>query len=85
MAGFSLFWRYKSQFIKIINFISDYFLPELKKKDDASKVYVEIKEYLQRQAYLTRPEGRSLQSGLLSRELVWLKTSEGYCLMLYIH
>ncbi|KAM0940301.1 putative GLE1-like superfamily protein [Dioscorea sansibarensis] len=70
MAGFALFMRYRSQFTKIINFISDNFLPVLKKRDDASKVYVEIEEYLQSEAYLTQPEGWSLQSGLLSRELV---------------
>ncbi|KAH7681587.1 GLE1-like protein [Dioscorea alata] len=70
MAGFALFKRYRSQFRKILNFISDNFLPVLKKRDDASKVYVEIEEYLQSKAYLTQPEGWSLQSGLLSRELV---------------
>ncbi|XP_039132789.1 protein GLE1-like isoform X2 [Dioscorea cayenensis subsp. rotundata] len=70
MAGFALYKRYRSQFSKILNFISDNFLTVLKKRDNASKVYVEIEEYLQSKAYLTQPEGWSLQSGLLSRELV---------------
>ncbi|KAJ0989455.1 hypothetical protein J5N97_007811 [Dioscorea zingiberensis] len=70
MAGFALFRRYRSQFRKILNFISDDFLPALKKRDDAGKVFLELEQYLQSKAYLREPEGRSLQSGLLSRELV---------------
>ncbi|KAJ0968513.1 hypothetical protein J5N97_025430 [Dioscorea zingiberensis] len=69
MAGFALFRRSGSQFRKILNFISDDFLPALKKIDDAGMVFIELEDYIQSKAYLREPEGRSLQSGLLSREL----------------
>ncbi|KAJ0974134.1 hypothetical protein J5N97_016099 [Dioscorea zingiberensis] len=69
MAGFALFRRYGSQFRKILNFISDDFLPALEKMDDAGAVFVELEGYIQSKAYLREPEGRSLKSGhLFSRE-----------------
>ena len=69
-AGFALFRRYKSQFRKILNVISDNFLVALKarKESDLTRIIVDIESYIEDRRFLQEPEGRSMQSNLLSSE-----------------
>ncbi|XP_054805414.1 mRNA export factor GLE1 isoform X2 [Prosopis cineraria] len=67
MAGFGLYRRYKSQFLKMLKVISDNFLVDLKQKEpELTRIIVEIQSYIEDKKYLKEPEGRSLQSNLLS-------------------
>ncbi|KAJ7945470.1 GLE1-like protein [Quillaja saponaria] len=72
MAGFALFRRYKSQFRKILNIISQNFLVALKAREESGfqDVIVELQSYIEDKKFLQEPEGRSLQSSLLSRERI---------------
>lgn len=67
MAGFALYRKYKSQFVKLLNVISDNFLVDLKQKEpEMTRTIVEILSYIDDKKFLQEPEGRSLQSNLLS-------------------
>ncbi|KAF7834473.1 protein GLE1 isoform X1 [Senna tora] len=70
MAGFALYRRYKSHFLKLLKVISDNFLVALKQKEPAmTRTIVEIQSYIEDKKFLQEPEGKSLQSNLLSS--VW--------------
>lgn len=72
MAGFALFNKYKSQFRKILNVISDNFLNAMEARD-GSKLNLVIKgiqSYIEDKKFLEEPEGRTLQASLLSRIMV---------------
>ena len=68
MAGFALFKRYKSQFLKMLNVISDNFLVDLK-SHNVPEIVANIKAYIDDKQFLQVPEGRNLQSNTLSRSL----------------
>ncbi|XP_057420706.1 mRNA export factor GLE1-like isoform X2 [Lotus japonicus] len=72
MAGFALFRRYKSQFLKMLNTISENFLVDLKSRNapELRKTIAEIQTYIEDKMFLQEPEGRSLQTNLLSKECV---------------
>ncbi|KAI4345292.1 hypothetical protein L6164_012428 [Bauhinia variegata] len=71
MAGFALFRRYKSQFQKVLNIISDNFLVALKRRKEPAltRIIAEMQSYLEDKKFLQEPEGRSLQANLLSSVL----------------
>ncbi|PON74648.1 GLE1-like [Trema orientale] len=72
MAGFALFKRYKSQFRKILSIISDNFLNALRSRKDQTlnPVITEIQSYIEDSKFLKQPEGRSLETSLLSSVMV---------------
>lgn len=72
MAGFALFKRYKSQFLKMLNVISENFLVDLKSRNipELTKTITEIQTYIEDKKFLQEPEGKSLQSNLLSNVYV---------------
>ena len=67
-AGFALFRKYKSQFMKVLSNISNNFLQELKACEDPglNATILEIQSYLEDKRFLKEPVGRALQSSLLS-------------------
>ncbi|KAK8959653.1 hypothetical protein KSP40_PGU000026 [Platanthera guangdongensis] len=69
MAGYALFRRYKSQFIKVLNVISTRFLPTLKQKQGEARreVVMKLEQYLNDKVYMQEPEGRHLQGSSLSK------------------
>lgn len=71
-AGFVLFRKYKSQFRKMLNIISNDFLKALKEREDPKlkAVIIEIQSYIEDTKFLQEPEGWSLQSSLLSSVMV---------------
>ncbi|KAK7306172.1 hypothetical protein VNO77_44096 [Canavalia gladiata] len=68
MAGFALFGRYKSQFLKMLNVVYENFLVDLKSRNipELTRTITEIQTYIEDKKFLQEPEGRSLQSNLLS-------------------
>ncbi|XP_062110478.1 mRNA export factor GLE1 [Humulus lupulus] len=72
MAGYALFKRYKSQFRKILSIISDHFLNALRSRKNPAlnPVIAEIQSYIEDNKFLQEPEGRSLESSLLSSVMV---------------
>ncbi|XVE74911.1 hypothetical protein DITRI_Ditri12bG0056500 [Diplodiscus trichospermus] len=72
MAGFALFRKYKSQFMKLLNIISENFLNALRAQEDPElrPIMAEIQSYLEDKKFLQEPEGRALQSSLLSSVMV---------------
>lgn len=72
MAGFSLFRKYKSQFVKLLSIISENFVNALKAQEDPElrPVTAEIQSYLEDKKFLKEPEGRTLQGSLLSSVMV---------------
>lgn len=68
MAGFALFKRYKSQFLKMLNVISDKFLVDLKSQNipESAKTTAYMQAYIEDKKFLQVPEGRNLQSNTLS-------------------
>jgi len=72
MAGFALYRRYKSQFLKMLNVVSENFLVDLKSRNipELTKTITEIQTYIEDKKFLQEPEGRSLQSNLLSNVYV---------------
>ncbi|GLT36662.1 hypothetical protein SLA2020_110250 [Shorea laevis] len=68
MAGYALFGKYKSQFRKILNIISDNFLNALRAREDSElkPIIVEIQTYIEDKRFLQEPVGRSLKTSLLS-------------------
>ncbi|GLU21729.1 hypothetical protein SLE2022_378500 [Rubroshorea leprosula] len=68
MAGYALFGKYKSQFRKILNIVSDNFLNALRAREDLElkPIIVEIQTYIEDKRFLQEPVGRSLKTSLLS-------------------
>lgn len=69
VAGYALFKKYKSQFMRILNVISKNYLDALRKREDPglNPVIAEIQSYIQDRKFLQVPEGRVLQTSLQSR------------------
>ncbi|WJX33576.1 hypothetical protein P8452_21769 [Trifolium repens] len=72
MAGFALFKRYKSQFVKMLNVISDKFLVDLKSHNapESTKIVANIQAYIEDRKFRQVPEGRNMQSDTLSRVII---------------
>ncbi|KAL9686965.1 hypothetical protein QQ045_031361 [Rhodiola kirilowii] len=68
MAGFALYKKYKGQFIKLLEVISDHFLKSLRegKEPEAGHYIVRIQSYIKDEKFLQEPEGWRLQGKLLS-------------------
>ncbi|KAI3936896.1 hypothetical protein MKW92_026535 [Papaver armeniacum] len=68
MAGFALFMTYKTQFQKMLNFISRRFVEALESKQDPElkPVTVQLQTYIDRNQFLKEPEGWLLKNYLLS-------------------
>ncbi|KAI3904806.1 hypothetical protein MKW92_047622 [Papaver armeniacum] len=68
MAGFALFRTYKTQFQKMLNFISRRFVEALESKQDPElkPVIVQLQTYIDTNQFLKEPEGRLLKTCLLS-------------------
>ncbi|XP_065875673.1 mRNA export factor GLE1 [Euphorbia lathyris] len=71
-AGFVLFRRYKSQFRKILKIVSEDFLKALREQKDSelNPIILEIQSYIEDNKFLQEPEGRSLQTALLSNAMI---------------
>jgi hypothetical protein len=72
MAGFALFRKYKSQFLKMLSIISNNFLEALKAREEPglSATIFKIQSYLEDRRFLKEPEGWGLQGSLLSNVMV---------------
>lgn len=72
MAGFALFRRYRRQFQKILNVISEDYLGALKARGDSElkPIIAEIQSYIEDKKFLKEPEGRVMQDSLLSSVMV---------------
>uniref|UniRef100_A0A7N0T9J7 mRNA export factor GLE1 n=1 Tax=Kalanchoe fedtschenkoi TaxID=63787 RepID=A0A7N0T9J7_KALFE len=72
MAGFALYKKYKAQFIKLLDVISQHFLKSLEKRAEpgTGSYITNIKSYIQDKAFMKEPEGWRLQGKLLSQERV---------------
>ncbi|KAL1807297.1 hypothetical protein ACET3Z_030365 [Daucus carota] len=70
MAGFALYRKYRSQFKKILNIISRNFITALKQQPDLANVVMNIQVYIDSKKFLEEPDGRRMQSSLLSSEAV---------------
>ncbi|RHN45216.1 hypothetical protein MtrunA17_Chr7g0227971 [Medicago truncatula] len=70
MAGFALYKRYKSQFLKMLKIISDNFLVDLKSRTVPELNYVELQTCIEEKKFLQVPKGRSMQSKPLSRGIL---------------
>ncbi|KAK7243769.1 hypothetical protein RIF29_38580 [Crotalaria pallida] len=68
MAGFALFKRYQSQFVKLLKVVYENFLADLKAQNipDIRRTLVDIHTYIEDEKFLQEPGGRSLHSHLLS-------------------
>ncbi|KAL8106390.1 mRNA export factor GLE1 [Apium graveolens] len=70
MAGFALYRRYRSQFKKMLNIISRNFVSALEQRPDLANVVMNIKVYIDSSKFLEEPDGRRMQSLLLSSKAV---------------
>lgn len=72
MAGYALYMKYKSQFVKILNIIIDSFLKALRARGDQElkPIIAEIQCYIEDRKFLEEPEGRTMQGALLSSTMV---------------
>ncbi|CAI9300049.1 unnamed protein product [Lactuca saligna] len=72
LAGFGMYKRYKNQFKKLLNIISQDFLKALKEREDpkVTKVVISLENYIQSKEFLKEPEGWRLQDSLLSHGFV---------------
>lgn len=71
MAGFALYERYRDDFISLLEIIYQDFLVALKEVGQDAKltiVITSLQSYIESHKFLEEPEGRSLQSSLLSRQ-----------------
>ncbi|CAK9316521.1 unnamed protein product [Citrullus colocynthis] len=68
VAGFAMFRKYKSQFRKLLNIISDNFLSALRGKGNTNlnRIILDIESYLEDRKFLQEPEGRVLVGGSLA-------------------
>lgn len=80
MAGFKLYRKFKSQFVKILNLISTNFVGVLEQRghQDLAKVIMEIKLYINNKQYLKEPEGWQMQTSLLSGDERVLDSDSNY-------
>lgn len=80
MAGFKLYRKFKSQFGKILNLISNNFVGVLEQRghQDLAKVIMEIKLYINNKQYLKEPEGWQMQTSLLSGDERVLDSDSNY-------
>ena len=72
MAGFALFRKYKTRFIKVLSYIWNNFLQELKACEDPacedlklSATIRDIQNYMEDKLFLKEPEGSALMGGVL--------------------
>lgn len=67
-----MYKRYKNQFKKLLNIISQDFLKALKEREDpkVTKVVISLENYIQSNEFLKEPEGWRLQDSLLSHGFV---------------
>ncbi|XP_010248703.1 PREDICTED: protein GLE1 [Nelumbo nucifera] len=86
MAGFALFRKYKSQFMKILNIISRNFVDALEAQRDPklNHVITLIKSYLGKKTFLQEPEGWRLQTSVLSDSCV-TDSESGFYQQQYYH
>ncbi|KAH1196420.1 Protein GLE1 [Glycine max] len=58
MAGFALYKRYKSQFLKMLNVVSENFLVDLKSRNipELTRTVTEIQTYIEDKKFLQEPE-----------------------------
>lgn len=58
MAGFALYNRYKSQFLKMLNVVSENFLVDLKSRNisELTRTVTEIQTYIEDKKFLQEPE-----------------------------
>uniref|UniRef100_A0A7N2L8A1 mRNA export factor GLE1 n=1 Tax=Quercus lobata TaxID=97700 RepID=A0A7N2L8A1_QUELO len=84
MAGFALFKKYKTQFIKVLSYIWNNFLQELKACEDPAREDLklsatirDIQNYMEDKLFLKEPEGRALMGGVLLSD-VFLARSNGW-------
>lgn len=72
VAGFALFRKYKSQFMKMLSIISNNFLEALKARQEPglSLTIAQIQSYVEDKMFLKEPKGRGLQGSLLSSVMV---------------
>lgn len=71
MAGFSLYRKFKPQFLKMLSIISDNFLPVLRAREDPElkQVTLSLQTYIKDKVYLQEPVGRTFQASSLSSAL----------------
>ncbi|RWR79155.1 protein GLE1 [Cinnamomum micranthum f. kanehirae] len=69
MAGFMMFKKYKLLFKNVLNVITHQFLVSLKKIQDVrlNQIIAEIEYYIGTNQFLQEPQGRCLQTSLLSK------------------
>ena len=62
VAGYKLWLTFKTQFVKLLRYIQDIFLKELKDGNDpdARAVATRVQSYIQMEMYMRMPEGRSM-------------------------
>ncbi|KAK9001631.1 hypothetical protein V6N11_083411 [Hibiscus sabdariffa] len=79
-AGFALYRKYKSQFMKLLNIVSENFLNALRSQEDPElrPITADIQSYLEDKKFLLEPEGRTLQDSLLSSVMVPDATDSDY-------
>ncbi|KGN51729.1 protein GLE1 [Cucumis sativus] len=67
VAGFAMYRKYKSQFRKLLNIISNNFLSALRGKGNANlnHIILDIETYLEDRRFLEEPEGKTLVGGSL--------------------
>ncbi|KAA0034248.1 protein GLE1 [Cucumis melo var. makuwa] len=67
VAGFAMYRKYKSQFMKLLNIISDNFLSAIRGKGNANlnHIILDIESYLEDRKFLEEPEGKTLVGGSL--------------------
>ncbi|KAK9911514.1 hypothetical protein M0R45_035418 [Rubus argutus] len=72
MAGFSLYKKYKIQFRKLLNTVSDYFLKALKEQGDSelNPYMAKIKSDIVGETFLCEPKGRLPVKSLLSNNCI---------------
>ncbi|ESQ39669.1 hypothetical protein EUTSA_v10001133mg [Eutrema salsugineum] len=71
-AGFGLYQRYRSQFLKLLSVVREQFLAKLKEEKDVSSsglqiIINDITAYLDDRMYIKEPRGRTMLTNLLSR------------------
>ncbi|PIA64499.1 hypothetical protein AQUCO_00100165v1 [Aquilegia coerulea] len=79
MAGFALFRRYKSQFTKILDVISQHFVSALEARGDSklNPIIMKLKFYLDTNQHREEPEGWRIETSLLS-DIVESEPRPGY-------
>ncbi|KAF6149567.1 hypothetical protein GIB67_003715 [Kingdonia uniflora] len=70
MAGFTLFRKYKSQFLKILNIISRKYVlaTEARRNPELNKVFISIQLYIDKRLFFQEPTGWRLETSLSSSQ-----------------